>query len=41
MNYPISCPHCNLIVDSMDSLADTKADLEYHIEVKHPERKGE
>jgi hypothetical protein len=36
MNYPIKCPHCWLVIDSMDSYADTKQDLRYHILYKHP-----
>lgn len=36
MNYPIKCPHCWLVIDSMDSYADSKQDLRYHIKYKHP-----
>lgn len=36
MNYPIQCPFCPIIVDSMDSYADSKQDLRYHITYRHP-----
>lgn len=35
--YPEKCPHCNHVADSMDSVADTKADLRRHIENNHPD----
>jgi len=36
MNYPIKCPYCIITVDSMDSYADSKQDLRYHIQYRHP-----
>lgn len=39
MNYPQPCPHCDVVVDSKDSVADTMADLREHIKRKHPEIK--
>lgn len=35
-NYPISCPYCDVVVDSMDSVSDSQSDLDYHILVRHP-----
>lgn len=37
MRYPIRCPHCTVVVDSMDSVADSQAELDDHIKRKHPE----
>lgn len=34
-SYPIPCPHCYRVVDSMDSMADSRSELEHHILVRH------
>lgn len=36
MKYPVKCPHCTDMFDSMDSVADSMADLRRHIENVHP-----
>lgn len=37
MNWPVTCPHCGAEIDSMDSYADSRADLREHIKREHPE----
>ena len=37
MNYPKKCPFCEHVADSMDSVADTEAELRAHIETAHTE----
>lgn len=36
-SYPIQCPHCPRVVDSLDSMADSRADLDHHLAVRHPD----
>lgn len=35
MKYPMKCPICNKEFDSMDSLADTRADVRAHMDRAH------
>lgn len=37
MAWDIKCPICREVIDSHDSLADTKADLRYHLRTQHAE----
>lgn len=37
ISYPLTCPHCGKVIDSMDSIADTRADLDCHLLVRHPD----
>lgn len=34
-SYPLPCPHCGKVIDSMDSMADTRADLDTHLLTQH------
>lgn len=36
-SYPLTCPHCPTVVDSMDSMADSRAELDEHLLAKHPD----
>lgn len=36
-SYPIQCPHCPRVIDSMDSMADSRAELDHHLLVRHPD----
>lgn len=35
ISYPIPCPHCDRIVDSMDSMADSRSELDDHLLARH------
>ena len=36
-SYPLPCPHCGKVIDSMDSVSDTRAELDHHLLVRHPD----
>lgn len=36
-SYPIACPHCGKIIDSLDSMADSRAELDRHLMAQHPD----
>lgn len=36
-SYPIDCPHCGKTIDSMDSMSDSRAELDRHLLVRHPD----
>lgn len=36
-SYPLSCPHCGRVIDSMDSMADTRSELDDHLMRRHPD----
>ncbi len=36
-SYPLPCPYCDHVADSMDSMADTRADLDDHLLRRHPD----
>jgi hypothetical protein len=36
-SYPLPCPHCGKVIDSLDSMADTRADLDLHLLRHHPD----
>ena len=36
-SYPLPCPYCERVVDSMDSMSDSRAELDHHLLVKHPD----
>ena len=37
VSYPLPCPHCGAVIDSMDSMSDTRADLDAHLLRRHPD----
>lgn len=36
-SYPLPCPICGEVIDSMDSMSDTRADLDTHLLRRHPD----
>lgn len=38
MSYPVPCPHCDHVADSMDSMSDSRAELDAHLLSRHPDR---
>lgn len=38
ISYPLPCPICGVVLDSMDSMSDTRADLDDHLLRRHPDR---
>jgi hypothetical protein len=37
ISYPYPCPHCDHVADSMDSNADSKVELDWHMQRAHPD----
>jgi hypothetical protein len=35
ISYPLPCPHCGEVIDSEDSMSDTRADLDSHLLRSH------
>lgn len=36
-SYALPCPYCGRVIDSMDSMADTRAELDGHLLRAHPD----
>ena len=36
-SYPLPCPYCDRVVDSMDSMSDTRSEMDDHLALKHPD----
>lgn len=36
-SYPIECPHCGRVIDSHDSMSDSRGELADHLLARHPD----
>lgn len=36
-SYPVTCPHCGTVLDSLDSMSDSRAMLDDHLLRRHPD----
>ncbi len=36
-SYPLACPYCGRVIDSLDSMSDTRAEMDDHLLLRHPD----
>jgi hypothetical protein len=37
-SYSIPCAYCDRVIDSMDSMSDTRAEYDHHLLVRHADQ---